>query len=421
MPIGRGALLALLLLLPSAAAPVLAQAEPPPAGGPRAAAFEALPAELRAVGFRWLDAANATLQGATGPNASAVRTFRDGAWDFLNESRLTLAMTQLYQVEVVAAHDRFLAQAPEDRREALLARMDAEANATRPRFEAFVRDASAFEGDLRTTHAVEYGLLAMLTALEANLTLGRFEQARETVAGAPVVDDGIVFFGHLNSVPAPRYVAWAEDLLALARQANEGPRPAAPADALLRMHARIDRLRLDASTFSTTGPASSALLQALEAANRTGPELLVTGSFLAFQEARALDALEFLRSRGGLSDAVLADGLRTVVENQSLVPRYDGRVLVDVPPGPLPRAEEAGYLGVLGRDARNHAQYRLVFDPAFRGVAQAWAQLAEANQAAELLAEARASREAAGDLVLVGGIAVAAALAVVAFALLRRP
>lgn len=437
-------LLLALLLLP-AAAPALAQgnatdppsppAPPPP---PAATPYEPLPPEVLAVAAGWLQRANATVDSfrAANPgnvNGSILAFFRDGAWDFLNESRLSLAMSQLLQVDVHAGMQTFYpALAEDERRNASLERIRAEAAASRAGLDQFAPRLQAMEAGLRTTHALEVATQAALAFVVADAFVRAAANETERVATAPAAEERVVRVAFATAAGPQTYLRFANDLLDLAARVDaDGARPPLPEGALAELAERMDqRLVADRDSASITGGQSSQARALYEEAKGGGSRVVQLARFGAFQQARSADALDFRRSRGTLADAALAGNLRLVTENASFLPSYDGFVVPVAPPGLLATLRAGGYLGLQVADARNHALYRLAWDlddrgePAFGGVAAAWTQAMSARFIGEMLVEAPSPRPAsAGDdaWLLYGGIAVVAAVAVAAVAFLRRP
>lgn len=440
--------LALLLLLPALAGAAQAQGnatepEPPPEappeppapepprapGAPARLPFEAQPAELQALAAGWLAQANATIQGfraETGKNTTIMDIFRDGAWDFLNESRLSLATTQLYQIELQAKLERWLPAVNEsERRAAALAFVGDEGNKSRAVLDSFWARLRAFDARVATTHGLEYALFATASAVVADGLLRAAPNMSQQLAQAPAAEERIIRLALLFHAAPGSYARWAGDLLGLAEGVEGEPgRPRLPPGALDKLAAGIvQRLALDAESSSITGPGSSEAGALLAEANASGPRILHVARFLAFEQARTGDALDFRLRRGTLAVPVLADNLRLVVENASFEPVYDGRIARAEPPSLLQDARAAGFQGVLQADALNHALYRLNLDfenP--QGLTGAWAQMVGARYATEVQREAPAQAPGGeAPWLLYGGIAVAAALAVVAVVVLRRP
>jgi hypothetical protein len=419
------ALLALLALAPALAPPAAAQA-------PEPATFEPQPDELLALGRAWLDRGNATLRGFEaahpGNDTSVQRVFLEGAWDFLNESRLELMLTQTYQVEVQAVFDDAYPPVPAaERRDVFVNLTLNQTRDSRAALDAFWERLRGDEGRLRTTHGLEYALEAARIGIIADGALDSAANWTDHLRQAPDVEPQITRLAMLFTLGPRSFARAAGDVLDLAERVDAEPsRPALPDGALDRAVAAVqNRLRLDPDARSTTGPLSSAAHEDLLAANDTGPRVLYLARFLGFEEARASDAVGFRAQRGTLGAPALLGNLRLAVENASFLARYDGNVERTAEPPPLAKARGAGYQGVLQVDARNHAQYRVHFDPdSVSGLSAAWSQMVSSTYAAWLEQEVAAPRPGGGldgGLLLYGGVAVAAALAVTAFAVLRRP
>lgn len=418
-------LLALLLLLPLAA-PVVGQ------GGttatPAPATFEPLPAEVRGLMASWLQMEEATLQrlraahpNATQPLGQAERYVND-ARRLANESRLAPLLALLFQPEVVAAHQDFLATGTSNTsRERILALLNATQRAGEAAHANLTARLKDFEGRVRTTHGLEFAVQAATLAVEAQEDLRALENTTQRITDLERMEDAAVIVGLFNAKATEAYLRYASDFLELAgRVDGEGGRPQLAAGALDAMRAEvIKRVDTDPDSSSVPGPASQRAANDLRRSNASGERILLVARFAAFEAARSEDALGFLRSRGQLSDTVMRDALAQAAANASLFPRYDARLGQDVQP-PLARLRSAGYHGVLLVDARNHALYRIAEDPSREGLTAAWNQWVGASYAGNALAEARGSPGFDASLLLFAGVAVAAALAVTAVALLRK-
>ncbi|HEV8359734.1 MAG TPA: hypothetical protein VGR28_04680 [Candidatus Thermoplasmatota archaeon] len=418
----RALLLVLVLAAPLAPlAPAAVAQVPPPAN-------EALPGELLDLGHGWVQQlrARTAALAATGPvNATSPEAFAISADDFVNRSQPTLAMTQVYQGHVAVAFLEFNRTAPQERearRAALLQRIENASREATASWDAFLGRLRTLEGSARTTHALEYGVMATLAAIEAEADAATLADAAERVRNATAVGDDLVLVTFFGTEAAPAYFGFASDLLGLAeRAAQDGARPQLQQGAKEALLAQVQRrFLLDPDSASVPGPLATRAAGQLQAANRTGPTLLVVARFLAFEEARTRDALGFLLERGGIDGATLRSLVEGALASPNLVPRYDA-TFQDAP-SPLPRMRNAGYLGALTGDARNHAAYRAAEDPSDAGIVRGWTELVVANFAAEALAEARAGRGQGLDtnLVILGGVAVAVALVAIAVGVLRK-
>lgn len=441
-PPPRASLALAALLLAPLALPLGALAADAPAalpGAPAATPFEPLPAGLMAVGFARLDAANRSIAAfaatpAAGPNGTVIATvFRDGAWDFLNESRFGLAASQLLQVDVQLELQAFYpALAEGERRNASVAKAREEQDQSRVAVEGVLARVKALDGGWRTTHGLEHATFAASLAVIADTLLRGAANQSQQLAQAPAAEERIVRIAMLLSVGPQTYARLANDVLDLAVRVDAAGGPPLPAEAgaTLRQALR-DRMRGDSEVSSTTGPLSADGLGILEEAAQGNSTALHLARFMAFQTARSTDALEFQRGRGALSDAGFAGNLRRLTDNASLVPIYDGRLGTRAAPlGLLGAVRAAGYQGLHMTDARNHALYRLQWDLApeghatFQGASAAWTQATGARYGSEMFLEAASPRpgaDASGDWLLYGGVAVGAALVVVAIAVLRKP
>lgn len=420
--------LAMALLLaaaPGAAAPAQAQGAAPPPGP-----FEPLPPELLAVAFRWLDEANASIAAARredpGLDARVLLLFRDGAWDFLNESRVTLAMTQLLHVHADAKLPFVLRnESAEARKARAVEAVKAEANASRAALDAIEARLASSEPALRTAHAAEYALLAGIAALAGEAILRNAPPVVAQLEEARFAEESLVRAALAVTATPSLQARWAQSLLDLAERAGrDASRPPLPEGGVGALAAAVEeRLERDPDSRSLTGPSSSLAWGALQRANASEGRVLRLARFLEFEQARTADALDFLAARRELTEEGLAARARLLAGNASFAPRYDAQLEAGDWEGLVARVRAAGYAGVLQVDAWNHLLYAVTFDPSFRGVGQAWAHLVAARYAGEALAEVPSPRPQGSEVesLLLGGLAVAAALAVVAFAALRRP
>jgi hypothetical protein len=427
--------LALALLLLPLAAPLASPAQAQ--GAPPATPFEPQPAELREVGQAWLARAEATIAAfaAAHPqqNTTILWVFHEGAADYLNESRLLLAVTQLLQLEAQAAFQGFFpALAEEERRNASLARAVAEEERSRTALAAAQERLVRVDGALRTTHGLEYALLAaVLLGIGDDLARDAPNATRQ-LSQAPAAEERIVRSTLYVAGSGQHHARMAQDLLDLTERVDADPaRPRLPEGARSELSRWLDnRLNTDSDASSITGQASARALPLLQEASASKVASVHLARFLAYEQARTNDALQFRRSQGTLNDALFARALGEVVANASLAPNYDGNLVRVAPPGHLAALRAAGYHGVFEVDAMNHARYRLQWDTDAEGVTRfpgalaAWSQLVAARYHAEALQEMPAPRPAAqggSDVLLYAGIAVVAALAVVAVAFLRKP
>jgi hypothetical protein len=364
-------------------------------------------------------------------NATAMACYRDGGWDFLNESRMTLAMSQFAQLDVegkfqphVAAMAARNASVEERRAEGLLL-LGIEENRSRADLAAFYARLRATEASFRTTHGLEYALFASFAAVAGEDFLRGAENGARQFRTAPFPDDRLLG-GALLVVAAPQsYVSYGHDLLDLAQRADSDvQRPQAPANASATLHDKVAlRLAFDPEARSTTGPASTAAASNVRDANVTGPILLYVARFLDFQQARTSDALEFKRSREELTPEGLQARAQVLLTNTTFLANYDGQLVRVAEPGLVALLRSGGHQAIVQIDAENHALYRVRWDPGFGGLSAGWASLVAARYAGELLLEVPSPRSpgGGGDWMLYGGIAVAAALGVAAYAVLRKP
>lgn len=421
---------------------------PPPAPPPAPVPFEPLPEELRAVAWRWLDQANATMtafQRAHLPNATWVdqqRCFgdagltperalacmglwRDGAWDFLNESRLMLALGQLYHIEGEGRAAAFFPPLAEaERRERSLAEVDAAWNASRAALDLYFQRLQRLDTGWSTTHGVEYALLATKIAVQGDAVARSAPNVTDALRRAPAAEERIVRFALASAMLPSQFARWAGEVLDLAERVDKEGRPPLPQGGLDRAReAAANRLRFDIDVASDTGPRSIEAHALLNEANRSGVRVLFLGRWAQFQEARANDALEFRQTRGTLSAPVVLGDLQRALDDPTVAPRYDAQLQRVPPPGHVEQLRATGYQAVLQLDARNHARYTVRYSSGFADLAGAWGDLVGATFAAEALEEMPSPRPQ-GDgsaWLLYGGVAVVAALVVAAVAMLRRP
>jgi hypothetical protein len=436
----------LLLALP---VPAGAQSPPPNQGPPLPAqppspppelaintTLEPLPADLLAVGWQWLAVANRTVEDYAAAHAEndssvpAVRLFRLGAWDFLNNSRLGLAESQLFNVDVWAAYGALKnATPPSQLRDAAIVQAALAYNTSLGAVNQSFQRIAGMEGSLRTTHALEDALQAAMQLMTAEEMLREAPRALQRLQQGASADSDV--FAALLVAKAPQdFARFANDLLDLAQRVDkDAARPPLPANALGRIDAFVrDELGNDTQANSVTGPLSTDAGSRLKSALDGGSRLVLAARFLDFEQQRTADALSFQRNSKTqpYTESDLDLVVRVVLDNESIVANYDGRAVLGNPGRLLYHAKVAGYQGLLEADAHNHLNYAAQYDKAFEGLGGAWKDAVSARFGSLLLMSAATppgAQQASSDAswLLYGGVGVVAAVAVIAVVALRKP